>query len=38
MTVVIDFMDLLMISIGILLIAPAVFEVLINGIRNRKGR
>jgi len=38
MIVVIDFMDLLMLSIGILLIAPAVFEVLINSIRNRKGQ
>lgn len=35
MTVVIDFMDLLMLSIGMLLIAPAVFEALINSIRNR---
>lgn len=38
MIVVIDFMDLLLLSISVLLIAPAVFEVLINSIRNRKGK
>ena len=38
MTVVIDFMDLLLLSISMLLIAPAVIEVLINSIRNRKGK
>lgn len=37
MTVVIDFTDLLILSVSMLLIAPAVFEVLINIMRNRKG-
>jgi len=38
MTVVIDFMDLLLLSICMILLAPAVLEGLINSIRNRRGK
>ena len=38
MIVVADFIDLLFLIMALILLAPAVFEILINRIRNRKGK